>query len=548
MTDKTAPRSLAEQYGRDFMGPIFYFCLRKTDDPHVAEDLTSDISLQVLTALHKGCVPANFPAWVWQIARNRYALWAKDRRREAAHLSSVDPDDPAAEGLLSDAEGFSLPGVDAAYIRDEELATLRRELAFLKRDWREVVVAYYIEDRSVRDIAATLGEAEGTVKSRLFRARELLKEGMNMAREFGPKSYKPETVRFTASGSQPYGWPWRGVARSLQKNILLEASGNPCTAEELAVAVGVAMPYMEEEIATLVEGNLLKPVGKRYVTNFYIESCDIQLEIDRAVRETVAAEADNFASLLRGLLPVWRRICRIPADMSNDQLLWLVLIFTVDALARHCKGYTMEAGIKHKHPNESWGFVGFEGDGIPGQWCISHNGCGHDEAPSLWNYVFHRPDLPFADISRHFSGDEPLFMQELLAAGRPIDTLSKSDLRNWRHVSETLGIAHVGADGCAVCDIPICPHGSFGAIYRELLSLPAGRALQAATQALFDRIVGILGRESHEVLRVQLPYCASMHLFNIRAALIDALLERDHLTVPAHTGAAPIVAYLTVPD
>ena len=67
------------------------------------------------------------------------------------------------------------------------MAVLRRELAFLGRDYREVVVAYYIEDRSVGDIARALGQPEGTVKSRLFRSRNLLKEGMKMAREFGSK-------------------------------------------------------------------------------------------------------------------------------------------------------------------------------------------------------------------------------------------------------------------------------------------------------------------------------------------------------------------------
>ncbi len=177
MTDKTAPQKTpAEVYGDTYLGPIFYFCLRKTGDLHAAEDLASDITLQVLTALHKGINPRRFSAWVWQIARNRYAFWAKSRRRETAYLSPVDPDDPAAEGLLSEAEGFLVDSVDHAYARSEEMMALRRELAFLKREWREVVVAYYIEDRSVSAIAASTGLSEGTVKSRLFRARDLLKE------------------------------------------------------------------------------------------------------------------------------------------------------------------------------------------------------------------------------------------------------------------------------------------------------------------------------------------------------------------------------------
>ena len=176
----TDTKHLAELYGQEYMGKIFYYCLRKTGDSHEAEDLASDITLQVLTALHEGVDVVNFPAWVWQIARNRYALWAKTRRNRAEAESFIDPDDPETEGILTAGGQNTTPGVAEEYAHDEEMAILRRELAFLGRDYREVVVAFYIQDRSVGDIAASLGQPEGTVKSRLFRSRNLLKEGMKM--------------------------------------------------------------------------------------------------------------------------------------------------------------------------------------------------------------------------------------------------------------------------------------------------------------------------------------------------------------------------------
>ncbi len=549
MNDRSSPITPAEEYGKHYMGPIFYFCLRKTGDTHTAEDLTSDITLQIMTALHNGVTPRHFSAWIWQIARNRYALWTKSRRHEAEHMAPVDLDDPAAVAWLSDqAEDFVLPSVDSEYVRSEEMATLRRELAFLGRDWRDVVVAYYIEDRSVASIAASLGVAEGTVKSRLFRARDLLKEGMNMARTFGPKSYKPETVRFAASGSQPYGWPWNGVERSLQKNILLEASGNPSTAEELAVAVGVSMPYMEEEIALLVEGNLLKSVGKRYVTNFYIESREIQLEIDRLIQETVASVAANFATLCRDLIPLYRRLAMVPTDMSDDRLLWLIVPRTVDALAEHCVGYTIDAGMNHKHPGETWSFIGFEGDMLPDRWLIGHNGCGGDNECTLWTYDFVHPKMNFHNNRMQFSWDDPLFLCELLYTGRPIASLSDTEERNWQRISKGHRIAHVGEDGRAVCDIPIFPKGTFRAIYEEILRHPVGHSLQATMQTQFDRIVAILSRESHEVLKVQIPYCASMHLFDVRPMLVDALLTQGALTIPENPGECVVAAYITGAD
>ena len=98
-------------------------------------------------------------------------------------------------------------------LHTEQMALLRRELAFIKSDYRNIVTAYYLENKSVREIASILSLPENTVKSKLFRAREILKEGMNMAREFGKRSYNPENIRFMASGDQTGGLPYKAVNR-----------------------------------------------------------------------------------------------------------------------------------------------------------------------------------------------------------------------------------------------------------------------------------------------------------------------------------------------
>ena len=71
--------TLIRTFVDDYMGKLFYFCLRKTGDHVEAEDLTQDIALNVVTALNRGRVPESFGAWIWQIARNRYAAWAKEK-------------------------------------------------------------------------------------------------------------------------------------------------------------------------------------------------------------------------------------------------------------------------------------------------------------------------------------------------------------------------------------------------------------------------------------------------------------------------------------
>ena len=165
---------LINEFAENYMEKLFYFCLKKTGSHTEAEDLTQDIALQIITALNKGTIPTSFSAWVWQIARNRYSVWAKEKHNRNESVTGSDIGDyeieDESENILDE------------MIHTEQMALLRRELAFIKSDYRNIVVAYYIENKNVREIAESLSLPTNTVKSRLLRARQILKEGMDMAR------------------------------------------------------------------------------------------------------------------------------------------------------------------------------------------------------------------------------------------------------------------------------------------------------------------------------------------------------------------------------
>ena len=133
---------LVNEFAANYMEKLFYFCLKKTSSNAEAEDLTQDIALQVITALNKGTIPTSFSAYVWQIARNRYSVWAKEKHNRNESVTGSDigdyeiPDE--SENILDE------------MIHAEQLALLRRELAFIKSDHRSIVVAHYIENRSMR--------------------------------------------------------------------------------------------------------------------------------------------------------------------------------------------------------------------------------------------------------------------------------------------------------------------------------------------------------------------------------------------------------------
>lgn len=357
----TMTEKLITEFTENYMEKLFYFCLRKTGNSFEAEDLTSDIMLNILTALKKGVIPSSFSAWVWQIARNRYSVWADNRHRRLESVTGAD---------ISDYEiidEYAL--IEDKTIRNEEMSLLRRELAFISSDYRNIIVAYYIEDKKVQDIAASLGLPEGTVKSKLFRARKILKEGMNMAREFGTLSYKPEDISFIMNGSDGmHGEPWSLLNHILYKNILLAAYRTPQTAEELSIELGIALPYMEDELNKLTEATLLKKNGDKYETNIFIISAAAQEKVYAHLRglapeltKAVIEATEYWINTLNKLSAKWHE-----GYQSYEDMKWALLMIHVNSAesmllseAEASSPYAI-SGYTIRPNNGRWDLLGLE--------------------------------------------------------------------------------------------------------------------------------------------------------------------------------------------
>lgn len=139
---------LVSDFAENYMEKLFYFCLKKTGSSTEAEDLTQDIALNILTALNKGTIPTSFSAWVWQIARNRYSVWADEKHRRSESVTGSDIGDyeieDESENILDE------------MIHSEQMSLFRRELAFISSNYRNIVVAYYMKNQSMRVIASKL--------------------------------------------------------------------------------------------------------------------------------------------------------------------------------------------------------------------------------------------------------------------------------------------------------------------------------------------------------------------------------------------------------
>lgn len=381
MTEK-----LITEFSENYMEKLFYFCLKKTGNSAEAEDLTQDIALNILAALINGTIPTSFSAWVWRIARNRYCVWADGKHKNTESVTGADIGDYEIEDK-SESTFDKL-------IRSEQLALLRRELAFIRSEYREIVVAHYIEEKSVRDIATSLSLSEGAVKQRLYRARNILKEGMNMAREFGVRSYKPEDIYyslwFSYPGEREKYQPNSIMKHTLYANIFLEAYGNPSTAEELSLELGVALPYMEDELEYLTHETFLIKKDGKYQTAFPIIGSSAQEQVHIAKLTAAAEIAKTLISFVDRLNEAFtaKGYAYYGTYQDYESAKWTFLMLAFQYFA-----YKQPHNHDTDHPDDKkWGVIGYQHCHVSKPTPFVSNN-GHSGS----NYSFHQFRYEFDD-------------------------------------------------------------------------------------------------------------------------------------------------------
>jgi RNA polymerase sigma-70 factor (ECF subfamily) len=152
-------------------GMVFNLAARLLGDGEEARDVSQDVFLQVYRTLDRFQGRSTLKTWIYRIVvnhcRNRQRWWR--RRRRAASLP-LDELKASEEPRLAD--GSPLEQLE----RRERAVAVQAALLSLSFDHRAVLLLREVEGLSCRQLSDALGIAEGTVKSRLSRAREELRE------------------------------------------------------------------------------------------------------------------------------------------------------------------------------------------------------------------------------------------------------------------------------------------------------------------------------------------------------------------------------------
>lgn len=167
--DDAASRTIVEELQRPVIATIFRFL--GPGWRREVEDIAQEVFLKVFRALGSfDPARAKFTTWVYTFVRNHCYDVLKRRRLPTTSLHAVPADEPARDV----ADGREL--VPHESLENQELGRrIGEAIATLGEDQRMVFVLREYENLEYAEIAAITGVNEGTVKSRLFRAKEALR-------------------------------------------------------------------------------------------------------------------------------------------------------------------------------------------------------------------------------------------------------------------------------------------------------------------------------------------------------------------------------------
>lgn len=262
-------RQLLNLIDNELLEKLYGFCYARTADSHEGQELCSEILFALVKSSNReGELEHPYP-FIWQVARNVYADFARHRRQRTEAFYQGDP-----EEILP-----LLPAPETEEDWQEPLNTVYRRIAFLTKIYRETMIWFYLDGLSTAEIAKRHKSSETAVRQRLFSARKKVRNEVDEMTETCNKPVALDTIEF-------YMWgrgivdnncnPWDTCTRQFSKHIIWLCRKKPRSASEIAMQLNVPTLYVEEELDILARGGngdyglLRRMDGGKYALNFIL--------------------------------------------------------------------------------------------------------------------------------------------------------------------------------------------------------------------------------------------------------------------------------------
>ena len=180
-----------EAFGR-LMEPleqlVWRVCWHYTGNREAAEDCGQEAMIRIWRNLANYRGECALESWVYRIAANCCMDWLRKKKRDRS--VSVEP---LREQGFDPAD--TSPGTVEQVVAKDERQRLREAISLLPDEQREALILTQLEKVPYEEAARALGVSEGTVKSRVNRAKTRLKELLSEERELSPPGSVQKNVR-----------------------------------------------------------------------------------------------------------------------------------------------------------------------------------------------------------------------------------------------------------------------------------------------------------------------------------------------------------------
>ncbi|MBJ8117141.1 MULTISPECIES: sigma-70 family RNA polymerase sigma factor [Bacillus] len=155
---------IMSKYGQEVLQLVYSYVNNK----EIAEDVTQDIFVKCYKSLHTYKGKSNVKTWLWRIAINQ----CKDYIKSWYNNKVIVTEDEFTF------VGSQKESVEQTVIQNAEDRELASAVMNLPIKYREVIYLFYYEELSIKEIATVIEVKENTIKTRLKKAKELLKKGL----------------------------------------------------------------------------------------------------------------------------------------------------------------------------------------------------------------------------------------------------------------------------------------------------------------------------------------------------------------------------------
>ncbi len=324
---------------------IYAYAARRTYTREEADELTQEILFTAVKSADMLKDDSKFEAWLFGIADNV----TKGFRRHAARRRAMYSFD-AMESL----------SYEDAYFDGEEFEILREKIARMSRIYRDIIVYYYYDGLSTKQISKLLSLPEGTVKWRLGEARRKLKKELMQMNE---TALRPMKVDIGIYGNGNYDgklvpFPSDYISDALSQNILYYCYDKPRTVEEISDFCGVPAYYVEDRIETLLQREAVIQESKgRYRTDFMILSDKHASFLESNAERVLMPMMDRLVSALKSISVQAQRIDFYKAGKSQQDLFYLYGIMAF-SYARSKYSLLPYPPFEKSYDGYSWRYLG----------------------------------------------------------------------------------------------------------------------------------------------------------------------------------------------